>query len=433
MRPAAASLLVALGLAACSREPAAAAAAAPVPAPRVEEKKAPRPPRSTDPDVVRLRKALEFGRIDEARAALPCLDREGHALGVEALLLRARFAALSGNAIDAIRQVEAARRDAPKDPDVFATASEIYAAAGKTDAGWQEERAGEAACGEAPELDRARACLWLSRSGGARKGLELLEAARAKDRGLPFADRALSQAHLLAGKEDAAARKAPSALEHARLAASLDPEDVDARHFLSEALLLNGDFEGGVREIEALVAQGQPLGAELALLHKKAGIAALLERDRERAIGHFSAARKLGLTDEELSTGARVLSEESGARVEKGIEAYKAGDLDAARALFTAALELDPDQVAAKNHLAVVEFKRGNLSAAVVLWRAVLETSEKEGLELPEPVHVNLAKALALSGDVEEARALLEDYLRKNPDGRFTSETRAALDALPPK
>jgi tetratricopeptide (TPR) repeat protein len=430
MRSAALPLLVVLGICACSHEPEAAAAA-PTATPEVEAKKPARPPRSTDPDVIRLRKALDFGRGDEARAALACLDRLR--LGTEDLLLRARFDALSGNAIDAIRKIEAARRDAPKDPDVFATASEIYAAAGKTDAGWQEERAGEAACGEAAELDRARACLWLSRSGGARKGLELLEAARKKDPDLPFTERALSQAHLLVGKEDAAARKGPSALEHARLAASHDPDDVDARRFLSEALLLNGDFEGGVREIEALVAQGQPLGAELALLHKKAGIAALLERDRERAIGHFVAARKLGLSDEELSTGARVLAEEAEARVQKGVEAYKADDLDAARAHFTAALELDPDRIAAKNHLAVVEYKRGNLGAAIALWRGVLETSEKEGLDLPEPVHVNLAKALALSGDVEGARALLEEYLAKHPEGRFTGETRSALDALPPK
>jgi tetratricopeptide (TPR) repeat protein len=431
MRPALA-IVLAVPLSGCSREPSAAAAApAPAVETRVETKRAARPPRSTDPDVVRLRAALDLGRADEARALLPRLDEKR--IGTEELLLRARFDALSGNAVDAIRKVEAARQAAPTDPDVFATASEIYAAAGKVDAGWQEERAGERACGEAPELDRARACLWLSRSGGARKGLELLEGARKKDPDLPFTARALSQAHLLVGKEDAAARKGPSALEHAQLAASLDPDDVDARRFLSEALLLNGDFEGGVREIEALVEKGQPLGAELALLHKKAGIAALLERDRDRAIGHFAAARKLGLTDEELSTGARVLAEEAAARVEKGIEAYKAGDLDAARAHFTAALELDPDRIEAKNHLAVVEFKRGNLGAAIAYWRSVLETSEKEGLELPEPVHVNLAKALALSGEVDAARDLLEDYLRKNPEGRFQDETRAALDALPPK
>ena len=427
------AIVLAIPLCGCSRDAgtAAAAPAAATEVAKVETRRAARPPRSTDPDVVRLRAVLDMGRVDEARELLPRLDEKR--IGTEDLLLRARLDALSGNAVDAIRKVETARKDAPSDPDVFATAAEIYAAAGKLDAGWQEERAGEQACGEAAELDRARACLWLSRSGGARKGLELLEGARTKDPGLPFTDRALSQAHLLVGKEDAAARKGPSALEHARLAASLDPDDVDARRFLSEALLLNGDFEGGVREIAARVEKGQPLGAELALLHKQAGIAALLARDRERAIGHFVEARRLGLDDEALSTGAHVLAEEAGARVEKGVEAYKAGDLDAARAQFTAALELDPDRIAAKNHLAVVEYKRGNLGAAIALWRAVLETAEKEGLELPEPVHVNLATALALSGDVEAARGLLEDYLAKHPDGRFTTETRAALDALPPK
>jgi tetratricopeptide (TPR) repeat protein len=424
----AALLSIALSLAACGRPAEVAATSTPAAPP-----KAVRAPRCPDPEVVRLRKALDLGRLDEARSLLPALDRERERLGREELLLRARFEALSGNAIEAIRKVEAARKDGPSDPDVFATASEIYAAAGKLEAGWEEERAGERACGETPELSRSRGILWISRSGGARKGLDVLQAARRADPDLPFLDRALSQAHLLVGKEDAAARKGPGALEHARFAASLDPDDVDARRFLSEALLMNGDFEEAVSEIAALVERGQPLGAELALLHKKAGIASLLERERERAIGHFAAARKLGLTDDELSTGARVLEEEAAARVARGVEDYQRGDLEAARSAFEGALELEPDRIEAKNHLAVVEFKRGEFGAAAALWRSVLETSKKESLELPEPVHVNLAKASALAGDLHAAREVLEAYLAREPEGRWAAETRAALDALPPK
>lgn len=432
MRPPALALTIVLAVSSCGRTAEAVATSSPS-SPGPEAPKAVRAPRCSDPEVARLRKCLDLGRLDEARSLLPCLDRERERLGREELLLRARFEALSGNAIEAIRKVEAARKDGPADPDVYATASEIYAAAGKLEAGWDEERAGERACGEAPELLRARGVLWISRSGGAKRGLELLETARRGDPDLPFTDRALSQAHLLVGKEDAAARKASGALEHARLAASLDPEDVDARRFLSEALLLSGDYEGAVAEIAALVDKGQPLVSELALLHKKAGIASLLVRERERAIGHFVAARKLGLTDDELSTGARVLGEEASARVARGVEAYEKDDFETARSEFSAALEIEPDRIEAKNHLAVVQFHRGNFAEAASLWRSVLETAEKEHLDLPEPVHVNLAKATALSGDVEAARRVLENYLAKEPEGRWAAETRAALDALPPK
>jgi tetratricopeptide (TPR) repeat protein len=364
---------------------------------------------------------------------LPSLDRLGPEFAAERALLQARFAALSGNNVEAIRAIEAVRKEHPRDASVYATAAEIYAAAGKSDAGWDEVRAGEAAAGAAPELTRARGVLWILRSGGARKGLEHLEAARREDPELPFTDRALSQAHLLVAKEDAGARKAKDALLHAKLAVELDPDDVDARRLLSEVLVLNGDFEGGVAEIRGLVARGEPLTSELALLEKKAGVAALLERDRSRAVQHFATARKLGLTDAELSTGARILDEEAAAKVAKGVEAYKAGDLAAAKAEFLGALKLDPDRIEAKNSLAVVLFKEADYAGASELWRAVLETARKESLVLPEPVHVNLAQALRLGGDPAGARAVLEGYLAREPEGRWKAETQAALAALPPR
>jgi tetratricopeptide (TPR) repeat protein len=385
--------------------------------------------RSGDPDLEKLRAHIDHGRLEQARGLQAALDRAGG----EAPLLSARISALAGRNVEAIRLIEAARKERPADPDVYATAAEVYAAAGKLDAGWDEVKQGQAACGEAAELSRARGVLWISRQGGGRKGLELLEAARRADPGLPFVERALSQAHLLVGKQDAAAKKPAEALVHARAAVSLDPEDVDARRFLSESLAAIGDFEGALAELERLVARGEPLGSELALTHKKAGIAALLERKRELALGHFAAARKLGLSDTELSTGARLLEEEAGARVEKGIAAYQAGDLEAAKASFRVALDLDPDRIQAKNSLAVVLFKEKDFAGAAELWRAVIGTARKEGLALPEPVHLNLAKAQVLCGDPEGARTTLEEYLAREPQGEWAAQTREALLALPAK
>jgi len=414
--------------AACSHDADPAAARAPEvhAAPQL----AVRTPRSTDPDAAGLRRSIERGRVDEAHAREAVLARLDPG---EARVLAARLSAISGRIVDAIREIEAARKERPADPDVYATAAEIYAAAGKLDAGWDEVKAGDAACGSAPELLRARGVLWISRSGGARKGLGFLEDARRADAELPFVDRPLSQAHLLVGKEDSAAHKPKDALVHARFAASLDPEDVDARRFLSEALVLNGDFEPAVAEIQTLVDRGEPLVSELALLHKKAGIAALLEHDRERALRHFVSARKLGLTDAELATGARLLGEEAAAKVGLGVEAYKAGDLAAAKARSKEALELEPDGIQAQNLLAVVLFKESDYAGAIALWRVVLETAQKEDLALPEPVHLNLARAQELSGDAAAARTTLEAYLARDPSGPWVADTRAALALLPPK
>lgn len=386
--------------------------------------------RSTDLRVDLLRKHIEFGRLEEARALseeLGIISDDGG----EALLLRARLAALEGQNIAAFRLVETARKERPADPDVYATCAEIYAAADKLDAAWDEIKAGDAACGSAPELLRARGIVWISRQGGAKKGLSFLEDAQRADPELPFLSRALGQAHLLLGKEGAAAGKESVALAHARQAAAYDPDDVDVARFLTEALALVGDFDGAIATTRNLIARGLTLNAELALLHKKAGMAALLLRERERAIDHFAAARKHGLSDVELATGAMILEEEALVQVKRGVEAYERDDFAASEASFARALEIDPDRIEARNHLGVVLFKRGEYAGAADCWAIVCATAEQEGIVLPEPVHVNLSKARELAGDLPGARTALELYLVHDPDGEWAARTRAALAALP--
>jgi tetratricopeptide (TPR) repeat protein len=422
MRRACALLVVAASACSHDKSPATSVSAAP-PSASVPSARG----RVDTSELRQLRGHLEFGRIEQAEALL---ERAREA-GDEEPLLRARAAALRGRAIEAIRLVESARERNGKDPAVYATAAEIYAAAGKPDAGWDEAKKGEAACGAAPEILRAKGVLWISREGGAEKGLSLLMEARAADPDLPFADRALSQAHLLVGKKNAAARNLSAALAHARAAVAFDPEEVDARRFLSESLAGTGEFEASIAELEALSARGVDLGSELALRHKNAGIAALLEHDRARAIGHFATARKLGLTDAELSTGARLLGEESLARVDQGVAAYARGDAVAAEKLFREALDLDPDSIQARNHLAVVLFKATRYAEAARLWETVLATAIAEKIELPEPVHVNLAKALAQAGDGAGARRVLEDYLRREPQGEWVGPTKDLLERIP--
>ncbi|MBL8861459.1 MAG: tetratricopeptide repeat protein [Planctomycetes bacterium] len=399
------------------------------PAARAESERVPaaeRAPRSLDPAVVALRRAIEFGDVERARAGLAAAE----SAGPEAALLRARLASLEGRAVEAMRLVEAAKAARPRDPDVYATAAEIYAARDAFDTAWREITSGTQACGPAPELDRARGVAWISREGGVERGLAALLAARAADPGLPFLDRALGQAHLLIAKGHAKAERVPAALAAVRTSLEHDPLDLDARRFLCDLLAAAGDFDAALAGLRALVDAGEPLAAELALLEKRAGFARLLAGDKAGAIDHFRSARALGLTDAELASAADILREAAQRRVDAGIAAYEASELERAEVEFRAALDLDPDDLAAKNHLATVRFRRGDPAEAARLWRIVLEIAAKEGLELPEPVHVNLAQAEIRRGEPAAARRVLEDYLRASPQGEWVGVTRTVLAQL---
>lgn len=420
-------LLLALLALGCDSGQDAAVAPAVVRAPLASSPPPPRVVRSQTPELVRLRRHLDFGELEAARALLPSAS----SAGAEEPLLAARCAALSGEIMSALRSIEAARARNPLDPDVYATAAEIYAAAGKPESAWEEIGRGEQLCGDSPELARAKGIVWLLREGGAERGLDLLERARALDPALPFVERALGQAHLLAGKAALRTQDLDRALVHARRANELDPRDVDTQRFLADVLAAGLDYDGAIAILRSLLAQGEPREGELASLEKRAGIAALLAHERAAALEHFAAARAHGSSDEELSTGARLLLEEARARVAAGVEAYAQGDVDAAEERFRAALHCEPDLIEAQNHLAVVLFQKRAFGEAIALWQSVLSRARAEGLDLPEPVHLNLAKAQFQNGVTAAARATLLEYLGREPDGEWAEQTRAMLERMP--
>ncbi len=384
-------------------------------------------PRVRSVELDQLRRALDLGEREKALALIAHADGAG---AEEAFLLRARLAAMEGKGIEALRLVEAARAQFPKSPAVYATAAEVYATSEGFDSAAREIVRGEKECGKSPEFLRARGIISILKPGGAAKGLAELESARKADPDLPFVLRPLGQAHLLVAKEAAKQDQRARALEHAQFSVSFDPLDVDARRFLSECLAASGDFEGARTLLSALVAEGEPLGSELALLEKRAGIAALLQRERERALEHFREARRLGLSDEELSSGARLLSEASAAHLERGMQAYQRQELAAAEEAFRAALRDEPDSLAARNHLAVTLYSRGGFAEAAGLWEQVLAVANAEGLELPEPVELNLAKAWRSAGEREKARAVLQSFVTSKPQSAHAVLARAMLETL---
>lgn len=382
--------------------------------------------RSLDAEVVRLRTALDFGLVGELEALLPAASRAGR----EEPCLRARAMALLGRRIEALRLLAEAKQAQPLNPDVGSTAAEIYAGAGAFDDALREILALEKVSKLEPAVLRARGVAMLLKDGGAATGLALLEQARAVDPLLPFTQRALAQAHLLVGKERAKAKDLPGALQHARASAELDAQDVDGQRFLSECLASAGLYADARRVLDGLAARGVALGAELALLDKRAGFDALLRGQQHEALDHFAAARSAGLDDQALGSAAQLLRESAANEVTTGVDAFTQGELAKAAACFERALRWDPEQLAALNHLAVCRMKQAQPRQAADLWRRVLDIAREERLELPEPVHVNLARALADAGDVEGAKLVLLEHLDRNPSSPWVRETERALEQL---
>jgi tetratricopeptide (TPR) repeat protein len=369
--------------------------------------------------------ALEEGDWPEAnRSILEIPD----AAALDRALLRARLRAAEGDAVGAVRALEAARVDWPDQGRVYATAAEIHAAAGRLESATDEVRRGLEAAGPCPELTRARGVLSLARQGGAALGLEHLLAARAADPELPFTDRALVQAHVLLGRRSMAEERPLEALGHAKAARVVAPDDREALELAAEALEVSGDFGGAIEVYEQLLAAGADVGATLALTSQRGSTAALLGGDRGAALERALRARELGLSAEELGFSATLIEQETEAALERGVERYAAGELDAARAAFERALRCTPDSLEALNHLAVTRLRAGDPAGAARHWQRVVDTAEREDIELPEPVHVHLARALRAADRAADARSVLERYLTARPEGRWVAETSAALD-----
>ena len=110
--------------------------------------------------------------------------------------------------------------------------------------------------------------------------------------------------------------------------------------------------------------------------------------------------------------------------------AFEAGENDAAERHFERALAYDDSLLVAHSQLAVVHFQRREFLPAATRWRHVLDTALAEGLELPDPVHIYLAKALYGAEEKDDARAVLEAYLEREPEGRWSAPSEALLAEL---
>ncbi|MCH2107273.1 MAG: tetratricopeptide repeat protein [Planctomycetes bacterium] len=371
-----------------------------------------------------LRQAIEFGGLEYARTTLELQSDE---LGVEADLLRARLLTAEGADLEAQRAIERARRAAPRDVRVPATACELHSAHGRMESALQELKLAHELGGAMAEVHRAKGVHLLSQSGRAAEGLRELEVARELDPSLPFVDRAMAQAHLLLAKEHLGKGRSKDALRSVERSLHHDPQEFETRRLLSDVLLAEKRILDALVVLEELYAEGHSIIGELATMEKRAALVLLLQGEREDALDLFCKAREHGLGDDELGSGAQILAEAGMEALAAGVDAYEAGALDEARGRFERAVRLDPELLAAQNHLGVVCFRLGDNECAKRHWEVVWQAAVKEGLELPEPVEVNLARAMARLGELKQAEALLRASLEARPHGPHSDAARGFL------
>lgn len=376
-----------------------------------------------DPALAEVRAALEQARGD---LALAWLERVP---GSEAAGLRARAQFFTGDAVAALATLAEARADDPRQPELWGVEVELLANLGRQKGANELLAQAFERFGPAAELYRAQGVVELLTQGRAAQALEALERARARDPELPFLAYPLAQAHLLFGRTRL--EQAPAeATAHARAARALWPALVDARELEAEGLTGELRFEEALARYDELAETGRSYGETPALLEQRCATRCLLEHDRAGAVEHYLGARRRGMDDAGLGFGLTVLAEEHAAALTRGEEAAEAGDWERAGLEFARALELVPGDLAAENHLAVACFQRGEFRPAAEAWERVLAAGQGSGVELPDPVALNLAKAWRLAGEAGRARAVLSELLDRDPDGPWSEAARELLVVL---
>lgn len=127
-----------------------------------------------------------------------------------------------------------------------------------------------------------------------------------------------------------------------------------------------------------------------------------------RSFGH--EALDHGLFDvfpeEDMST-----DEGGKAEYNAGVHAYSAGDIDAATASFTLAIQLAPGAIAARNNLAICLLQRGDREAGLHQLRTAL-------VDDPDDPHLlrNLGVALSMADERDEALAILRRACENAPE-----------------
>jgi Flp pilus assembly protein TadD len=111
-----------------------------------------------------------------------------------------------------------------------------------------------------------------------------------------------------------------------------------------------------------------------------------------------------------------------------GIALFEAGELEAARDAYRAALTLAPQYLGARVHLSHVLRMLKDVRGAILQ----AEEARRQAPQDPEVWHA-LGMAHAQRGDRESARKYLEAYLGSNPELEVAAEVRGVLAQMGPR
>jgi tetratricopeptide (TPR) repeat protein len=388
------------------------------------------PQEPLDERVAAARLALERGDLSTAEQSLAQVGAQG---GLAASLARARLIDRRGDTIGAVRELEDARARFAPSPEFFATAAEIHAASLRSASAAEELKQGLSGFGPHPALRRAKACMLLYLTGNAEEARKELEQALAASPDLPFAKPLMAQAHLLIGNKALGTEKNPAkAAAEANAALAADPTLAEARVLRADASSQLGDFDQALADYEQLLATSPKYRPTLAILYHRAATADVVKGDRERAASRYQRARALGLGDEDLGHGLTLLGEFARERFELGSEALERGQWAEAEQHFQKAVEADPQHAGALRGHGLACFRQERYQNAAASWSKLLKLARERNLELPEPVELDLARALHLLGRDALVRELLERTLREKPAWAHAQAARDMLAKLAP-
>jgi tetratricopeptide (TPR) repeat protein len=349
---------------------------------------------------------------------------------------RGRFSLARGRAVEALRDFEDAKRIDRRLAEAYAGAAEAYLTQGLLDGARVELEAGLAATQPQPsaEILVTLAGVQLARGTEPRQVLSLLHVARQVNPDEPRIPRSFA-ATFTAEAERSAEKGDLTAAEASVRAALEEVPDFAAAHAalgrVREQQKRHGEAAQSLERAYRIEPTKERRDAVAAAL-KAAGMAALLQRDRERAVARFLELRDLGTVNVDMGSGLDLLREEARSEYNRAVDSK---DPSEARRHLERSLRCLPENFYALYALGTLEAEAGgdehsNDVKAIELWTRALAAGKESGVDLSSlALHWNLAQAHYRRREDAKARVLLTEYLAFGK-GDYAPRCQALLEVL---
>ncbi|MGH9387693.1 MAG: tetratricopeptide repeat protein [Vicinamibacterales bacterium] len=172
-------------------------------------------------------------------------------------------------------------------------------------------------------------------------------------------------AHGMVGAELAALGRNDEALPELRVAAPVDPR---ARYNLGITLFNRKDYDGAMRELEAL-AREHPMREEIPLARRAIGNAYALQRRWPEALAQYRLVLSMVPSDR-ITERLLIVT-----LINHGTALGSAGRHAEATTAFRQALELDPSSAIARHNLATALYDTGDIAGALAEARLTIASN----------------------------------------------------------